>query len=340
MILVLNCGSQSVKWEIFKRNLESVLSGKREYFEKEKAKKILEEELKKIKNYHSEINFVAHRVVHGGKYFQPTIINSQVIREIEKFSEVAPLHNPFEILGIKVSQKIFQKAKQIAVFDTEFFKNLPEVSKIYPLPKKIKEKYFLRRFGFHGLSHKYLTYKASEILKKPLKKINLITLHLGGGASITAIKNGQPIETSMGFTPLAGLLMTTRSGDIDPGLVLFLVKKIGLEKTEKILNFESGLKAISGYADFRKILVSQKEKSKLALEIFVWQIKKYLGAYYEILNGKVDGIVFSGAIGAGLPKTRKLILKNLTFLKKTKILAIKTNEAYQIAKEIKENFDI
>ncbi len=317
MILVLNCGSQSVKWKIFDKNLNLISQDRKEYYRKSLAEKVLRNELKKIKNSHLSIEFVGHRVVHP-------------------ISELAPLHNPFELLGIKAAKEEFKKAKHLIVFDADFFKNLPAVSQIYPLPEFLRKKYSIRRFGFHGISHQYLTQKTSGILKKPLKSLNLITLHLGGGCSIAAIKNGKPIDTSMGFTPLEGLVMMSRAGDLDPGILIFLAKKIGIKNLEKILNKESGLKAITGITNFKKILTKKDKKSKLAVEIFVYRIKKYISAYFGVLKGKVDAIVFSGEIGAGLPKTRNLILKDLSFLKKTKILVIPTDEEYQIAKEIKE----
>ncbi len=319
MILVLNCGSQSVKWKIFDENLNLISQDRKEYYKKSLAEKVLRDELKKIKNSDEAIKFIGHRVVHP-------------------ICELAPLHNPFELLGIKAAKKEFKKAKHLIVFDTDFFKNLPAVSQIYPLPEFLRKKYSIRRFGFHGISHQYLTQKTSEILKKPLKSLNLITLHLGGGCSIAAIKNGEPIDTSMGFTPLEGLVMMSRAGDLDPGLLIFLTKKIGIKNLEKILNKESGLKAIAGITNFKKILTKKDKKSKLAVEIFVYRIKKYISAYFGVLKSKVDAIVFSGEIGVGLPKTRNLILKDLSFLKKTKILVIPTDEEYQIAKEIKEKW--
>ncbi len=320
MILVLNCGSQSVKWKIFDENLKLISQGSGEYYKKGLAENILREEFKKIKEKNFQINFIGHRVVHPIS------------------DELAPLHNPFEMLGIKVAKQEFKKAKQIIIFDTDFFKNLPEISRIYPLPEFLTKKYLIRRLGFHGISHKYLAEKASEILKKPLEKLNLITLHLGGGDSITAIKNGKPIDTSMGFTPLEGLVMMSRAGDLDPGILIFLAKRLGIKRLEKILNEESGLKAITDVSDFKKILQEKDKKSKLALKIFVYRIKKYISAYFGILGGKVDAIVFGGKIGAGLPKTRNLVLKDLNFLREAKILVIPTDEEYQIAKEIKEKW--
>ena len=335
MLLVLNCGSQSVKWKIFGKGLEILYEGQKEYFNYSSAEKVLKKELKEIKKISSQIEIVGHRIVHGGRFFEPVLINKKILKEIERVSLLAPLHNPFQLLGIRVSQKIFRKAKQIAVFDTQFFKDLPEISQIYPLPEKIRKKFFIRKFGFHGISHKYLAEKASEILKRPLKKINLITLHLGGGASITAIEKGKPIETSMGFTPLEGLLMASRSGDIDPGLVLFLGKNLGLKKTEEILIKESGIKSLAKTSNFKELLKRKDKFSKLAFDLFVYRIRKYLAFYYfSLLKAKVEAIVFSGSVGARSLKTREAILKDFPLKKETKILALETNEALQMAKEI------
>ena len=338
MILVINCGSQSIKWEAFDNGLNLISAGKGEYFDLKKAGPVIRAEFDRIRKKFSKIDFVGHRVVWGGEFFEPLLVKKPVLGKLEKFSGHAPLHNPFEILAIKIAQKSFKEAKQVAVFDSGFFKDLPEVARRYPLLESLNKKYSIRRYGFHGISHKYLTFEAAKILKKPVSQTNLITLHLGGGASITAIKAGKPIDTSMGFTPLEGLLMTTRSGDIDAGLVLFLVKKLGLKRTERILSVEGGLRAISGYSDFRNVLKSKKKSSKLAFDMFVYRIRKYLMAYYGVLEGEVDAIVFSGSIGAGNAKTKNAVLKNLPISKKIKILTIKTNESYQIAKEIKEKW--
>ncbi len=332
MILVLNCGSQSVKWKLFDKKLNLISQGRKEFFNPDQAKQVLIQELRQLKE--SEIDLVGHRVVHGGKYRSPKLITKPVISEIKKFSKVAPLHNPFELLGISVAKNVLTKVKHFAVFDTEFFKELPKKAYTYPLPEKITRSYpFIKRYGFHGISHKYLTFKASQILN--LKNPNLITLHLGGGASITAIKKGKPIDTSMGFTPMEGLIMTTRTGDIDPGIIFYLLNQgYSTKKLYHWLNFESGIKGISGISEFKKLLKSKTQKSKLALNCFVYKIQKYISAYYGVLNGRLDAIVFSGTIGYRSKKLRNMILNRLSFLKNAKVLVIQTDEEYQIAKEI------
>ncbi len=338
MILVLNCGSQSIKWKLFDEKLNLKKKGKQEVFVSRKYQESLRQELTKLIDYKKDIKIVGHRVVHGGNKFREAIkINDKVLRELEKFNKLAPLHNPYNILGIKIAQKVFPKAKQVAVFDTGFYKDLPKKAYIYPLPEKIRKKYGFRRLGFHGISHEYVAKVAAKRIKKPFKKLKIITCHLGGGSSITAIKNGRAIDTSMGFTPLEGLVMMTRSGDIDPGIVLKLTENFSLKKIDKILNSESGLRGISGNSDMLEILKKIKngdKKAKLALEIFVYRIQKYLGAYYAVLND-CDLLVFTGAIGSGSVKIRNMICKNLVILKNIKILAIETDEELAIAKKIK-----
>lgn len=341
MILVLNCGSQSIKWKVFlpapagdeklklfKEGSVSVLN--QNFFQKE-----IEKELEKIKDL--KVDVIGHRVVHGGRTFQQiTKINQNNLVELEKINHLAPLHNPFNILGIKACQKIFNNIPQLAVFDTEFFKDLPEVAHTYALPENAIKKFGFRRYGFHGISHEYVAKIAAGKLKKPLNKLKIITCHLGGGASITAIKNGKAIDTSMGFTPMEGLVMMTRSGSIDAGVVLELVREFTLARAIEILNKESGIKGICGESDMLEVLRKAElgdEKANLALNVFVYSIKKYIGAYFAILGG-CDILVFTGSIGVGLPKTRDLVCKDLNILKKTKIMAIDTDEELAIAQKI------
>lgn len=341
MILVLNCGSQSLKYKIFDADLrlikekEVVIRNRRNY------RKILVQELEKQKPYQNKIIQIGHRVVHGGERFRdPTKITPRVLRELKKYNKLAPLHNPFNIWGIEAASKTFPQAKQIAVFDTAFYKSLPEKAYIYALPERIRKKYGWRRFGFHGISHEYAAKVSAKKIGKPFEKLKIISCHLGGGASITAIDNGRAIDTSMGFTPLAGLVMMTRSGDIDPGVVLELGRVFSPQKADEILNYQSGLKGISGLSDMRAILRKAKKGNKearLALKIFVYHIQKYIGAYFAVLGG-CDILVFTGAVGKGSKKIRNMICNSLNILKgrnQTKILAIKTDEELAIAKKIK-----
>lgn len=280
-----------------------------------------------------QIDLVGHRVVHGvEKFSKPLHITAENLQELEKISDFAPLHNPYNLLGIKVCQKIFKEARHIAVFDTEFFATLPQAARTYALPQNSR----FRRFGFQGTSHEYVAHKAAEKLKKPFNKLKIITCHLGGGASVTAIKNGKAIDTSMGFTPLEGLVMMTRSGNIDAGIVLQLVKEYGIEGADKILNKESGIKGICGEGEMLKVLdmIKQGNKSaKLAFDVFVYSVQKYIGAYFAILQG-CDVLVFTGSVGSGNPKTRNAVCAGIKNLKIKKVLAIKTDEEVAIAQKI------
>jgi len=334
MILVLNCGSQSIKWKLFKRKskfaLELKKQNKVDVFNVKNYKKILEKELGKIKK--EDIKIIGHRFVFGGdKFRDPVIITKKNLEQLRKFNKFAPLHNPFNILGIEMAQKVFKNSKQIAVFDTGFYKDLPKESYIYSLPENIRKKF--KRFGFHGISHKFVAEQASKQMKKPFNKLKIITCHLGGGSSITAIKNGKAVDTSMGFSPMEGLMMMTRTGDIDSGIVLELAREFSVKKTNEILNYKSGIKGLCGEDKMLKVLKRKDKKAKLALKIFIYKIKKYIGSYYAILNG-CDLLVFTGTIGYGSSKIRNMIYKDLGILKNTKILTIKTNEELEIAKEI------
>lgn len=338
MIFVLNCGSQSIKWKLFDRGLKLKKEGKRAVFDCKNYQKILEEELKTLSEFKKDIKKIGHRVVAGGdKFRKPVKIDKNVLKELKEFNNLAPLHNPFNILGIKAAQKIFNKAEQIAFFDTEFYINLPSKAYIYPLPEKIREKYGFKRLGFHGISHEYAAKEGSKLIKKPFNRIKIISCHLGGGASITAVNNGKAVDTSMGYSPMEGIIMMTRSGSIDPGIIFELLKNNSPEEVKRILNCESGLKGISGEENMLEVLNKIKKgdkKAKLSLDIFVYSIKKYIGAYFAILEG-CDLLVFTGAIGYGSSKIRNLICKDLGILKNTRVLAIETNEELAIANKIK-----
>ena len=284
-----------------------------------------------------KIDVIGHRVVHGGgKFIKPIKITDENLAELEKFNHLAPLHNPFNILVIKTCQSIFKNIPQFAVFDTEFFSNLPEESYTCALPENIVKEFGFKKYGFQGISHEFVAKQAAVLAKKPFNKLNIITCHLGGGSSITAIKKGKVIDTSMGFTPLDGLVMMTRPGNIDAGIVLELVRNFSLDKASEILNKDSGIKGICGEGDMLKVLEMVKngdKKAKLALDIFVYSIKKYIGAYYAVLGG-CDILVFTGSIGSGSAKIRNMICKDLKILSKTKVLAIETNEELEIASKI------
>jgi len=338
MILVLNCGSQSIKWKLFDNNLKLIKEDSFKVLNSKDYKKFLVSELGKLKEYRKEIKMIGHRVVHGGEEFvKPQKIDRERLVVIEKYNKFAPLHNPFNVLGIRIAQQVFPTVKQFAVFDTEFYKYLPPSAKTYALPEKLREKYGFRRFGFHGISHEYAAKEGARIIAKQFKKLKIISCHLGGGSSITAIKSGKAIDTSMGFSPMEGLVMMTRSGDIDPAIILELARDLGIDKTNEVLNSESGLRGICGEGEMLAVLrrIKKKDKkAKLALDVFTYQIKKYIGAYFAILGG-CDLLVFTGTIGWGSSKIRNMICKNLNIMKNVRVLAIKSDEELAIAQKIK-----
>lgn len=338
MILVLNCGSQSLKWKLFDDNLKVIKEDNIKILKEDLYEKTLRIELERLKDFEKEIKIIGHRVVHNGGFFKkPTLIDSKNLKILKSFNNFASLHNPFNILAIETAISIFSKATQIAVFDTQFYSDIPPKAYIYSLPEYLRKKYGFRRFGFHGISHEYASKEAAGIIKKPFNSLKIISCHLGGGVSITAIKNGKAIDTSMGFTPLEGPSMATRCGSIDPGIITILCRDFPISEVERILNKESGLKGICDESEMIKILkrVKKKDKkAKLALDIYVYQIKKYISAYFGILGG-CDILVFTGTIGFNSSKIRNMICKNLVFLKNTRVLAIKPDEELAIAKKLK-----
>jgi acetate kinase len=250
----------------------------------------------------SEVFGIGHRVVHGGELFsEPSLIDDKVIAAIRKLIPLAPLHNPHNLLGIEVARKRFPDAHQVAVFDTAFHQTLPPHSFHYALPYEFYTEHHVRRYGFHGTSHYYVAKEAAKYLNKPLEEISLITLHLGNGASAAAIQNGKCVDTSMGLTPLEGLVMGTRCGDIDPAVHFYLMRQTGMsaDEIEKLLNSRSGLKGICGMNDMRQIQQKAEagdERAMLALDMFCYRIRKYIGSYSAVL-GAIDAIVFTGGIG-------------------------------------------
>jgi len=378
LILVLNSGSSSLKFSLFNWQLKKLVSGNLEriglvdsFLGYQAGRKQQVFKFKKIKDHSqalqkvidleeiplAKIKIVGHRVVTGGPKFTETVkVSKSVFVQLKKNDSLAPLHNPPNMMGLAASFRILPQAKNVAVFDTSFHRTLPEQAYTYGLPKKINDKFKIRRYGFHGISHQYVAGQAAQKLKKPLKQTNLITCHLGNGCSICAVRQGKSVDTSMGFTPLEGLVMGTRCGDIDPAIVTFLLKKLRLspEKIDQLLNKKSGVLGISGISnDLREILVAsgikvkgyqakrkfslrQKKNAKLALNIYIYRIKKYISAYYGIL-GKVDAIVFTAGTGERNPDIRKMVMKDLPFAKKVKVMAIPTNEELLIAQEAKKH---
>jgi len=267
----------------------------------------------------SEVELVGHRVVHGGEEFsQTTEITDAVKKTLDKLSDLAPLHNPPNLVGIRMAEKVFGNAIQVAVFDTAFHQSIPEYAFRYAIPNNLYHEHGIRVYGFHGTSHRYVTREAAKMLDKPLVDCNLISIHLGNGASMAAIKKGKSIDTSLGMTPLPGLVMGTRSGDIDPAIIFYLHEKVGLPISEvnNILNKESGMKGLTGHNDLRQITEDAEngnEEAHLALAIYSYRIKKYIGAYLAVI-GKVDALIFTAGVGEHSATIREMSVAGLEHL--------------------------
>ena len=358
-VLILNCGSSSLKFQLIDTDLERIAQNtdKRLAFGQieriggaaivtftaeggeaqrsaapikdirsalEIVLRWLSSEASGVKQVNSlaDIQAVGHRVVHGGeKFSQSVLITDEVVRGIEDCIELAPLHNPANIQGILAARGIFGKnIPQAAVFDTAFHQTLPEQAFLYALPYQLYRRHRIRRYGFHGTSHRYVAFRYRNLRNIAREKVNIITLHLGNGCSIAAIKNGNSIDTSMGLTPLEGLVMGTRSGDLDPAILEFISTKEGLtfNEVESVLNKQSGLLGISGLTnDMRELLAESDEnndrRARLAVEIFCYRARKYIGSYLAAMNG-ADAVIFTGGIGENSPKIRSLICQELTWL--------------------------
>jgi acetate kinase len=388
-IMAMNAGSSSLKWQLYDMPEEVVLAkgiveriglpnsiytvkyGNKEKFEKianisthELAVQMLLDELigLHILSFYDEIKGVGHRVVAGGEYFKESVVVcDDVLSKIEELAALAPLHNPANAQGIRAFQKILPDITSVAVFDTAFHVTMPEENYRYPLPNEYYEKYQARKYGAHGTSHYYVTQKASKILNRSLHDLKLITCHIGNGASVTAVRNGQSVDTSMGFTPLAGVMMGTRTGDIDPSLIPYLMEKTGIYSTQEmnnIFNNKSGLLGISGISsDMRDIIAARKEGKKeaiLAFDMFANRVKKYIGQYFAVLNG-ADAIIFTAGIGENSAVVRLKILEEMDWFgieidesknlpgvegvisassSKVKILVIPTDEELVIARDV------
>ncbi|EDL65352.1 acetate kinase [Bacillus sp. SG-1] len=309
-----------------------------------------------------EIEGIGHRVVHGGEIFNDSvIITEEVIEKIEELSELAPLHNPANVTGIRSFQSVLPNVPAVAVFDTAFHQTMPESSFLYSLPYEYYENYGIRKYGFHGTSHKYVSERAAEMLGRPKEQLRLISCHLGNGASIAAIEGGKSIDTSMGFTPLAGVAMGTRSGNIDPALIPFIMEKTGKSADEvlDVLNKKSGMLGVSGLSSDLRDIESQaeegNERAELALEVFANRIHKYIGSYASRMYG-VDAIIFTAGIGENSDIVREKVLKGLEFMgiywdparnkvrgeetfinyphSPVKVMIIPTNEEVMIARDV------
>jgi len=390
-ILVVNSGSSSIKYQLFKMPDESPVctglierigleesvvthkinkNGNRQIVKEtfpianheiglREVARLLTDAQSGVIDDPADIDVVGHRVVHGGETFAATtVVTDEVKEEIKKLIPLVPLHNPANLKGIEVAEKIFSNAKQVAVFDTAFHQTMPAVAYRYALPSDYYTELGIRAYGFHGTSHKYVSEKAIQYLENPWAKV--ITIHLGNGCSITAVDGGKSIDSSMGFGPLSGLVMGTRSGDIDPSIIFHLTDQLGfsLEQVKAALNKHSGMQGLAGFSDMRDITKAVEEGNKnaeLALNIYCYRIKKYIGSYAAIMNG-LDAIVFTAGVGENAENVRELVCKNMSFLgidfdnekntapsdaireinaadSKVKVLVIPTNEELEIAQQ-------
>ncbi|MDA9471516.1 acetate kinase [Enterococcus sp. 5H] len=386
--IAINAGSSSLKWQLYQMPSEEVVAkgiveriglndsiftikyGNDEKYEEiidindhDVAVKMLLDKLTELNILASfdEITGVGHRVVAGGEDFKDSVvIDDEVLTKIEKLSELAPLHNPANAMGIKAFKKILPDIVSVAVFDTSFHTTMPKHNYLYSIPTEYYEKFAARKYGAHGTSHKYVSQRAAEMLGRPLEELKIITCHLGNGASITAVDGGKSVDTSMGFTPLAGVTMGTRSGDIDPSLLAYLMEKLELTDIKDmidILNKKSGLLGLTGISsDMRDLEANMdNEAVQVAYDIFTDRIRKYIGSYVTVLNG-VDAIVFTAGIGENDSHVRSEVIKGMTWFgceldadknnvrgkesiistedSKVKVLLIPTDEELMIARDV------
>jgi len=341
-VLVINSGSSSIKYKFFRMPQKRyILKGAIEHIG-ESGSKIRDHYtgLKLILEKINHVDIVGHRVVHGGEDFKkPVLINNAVIRKIRQCCSIAPLHNPANLAGILACKKLLPGTKQVAVFDTAFHQTLPDYAYIYGLPYRYYKRFGIRKYGFHGTSHEYVAHEAARVLKKPLNELKIITCHLGNGCSIAAVDRGHCVDTTMGFTPLEGLVMGTRCGDLDPALITYIMRKdrLDIRGMEEMLNKASGLKGISGISNDMRVLYNKAKssdgRSMLAINIFCYRIKKYIGAYIAVMGG-CDAVVFTAGIGQNQKSIRDKVCQGIfdALKKDPKILVIATDEELMIAR--------
>ncbi len=392
-VLVINCGSSSLKYQLLEMQEERLLAkglieriglemGRHTYApaggEKHQAELPVPDHARAIElviaaltdadrgvvRSMDEINAVGHRVVHAGeKYAGSVVITEDVVAALEECIPLAPLHNPPNIVGIKAAQQVLPDVTQVGVFDTAFHQTMPDSAYVYPLPYEYYKRFGVRRYGFHGTSHRYVTLRAAELLGRAPNTCNFITCHLGNGASVCAVRNGRSVDTSMGFTPLEGLVMGTRCGDIDPAIVGFLSKKldVSLDEIDRILNKESGIYGITGISsdlrDVEREYAAGNERARLGLEVYCYHIRKYIGAYAVAL-GHVDAIIFTAGVGENGSMIRQWACRGLEILgaeldpfengvrhdeaiiskptSRVKIMVVPTNEELMIARDTRD----
>lgn len=392
-ILVINAGSSSLKYQLYDMSNEAVMAkglverigiqgsqlthrpeGKDKHVVQTEMpdhkiaiqlvlEALLDEKVGVLKDI-SEISAVGHRIVHGGeKYSSSVLLTQEVIEELKEVSKLAPLHNPPALIGIRACKELMPDVPMTAVFDTSFHQSMDPVAYMYAIPYELYESDKIRRYGFHGTSHKYVANRAAKMLNRNIEDMKIVTCHLGNGSSVTAVKYGKAIDTSMGFTPLAGLLMGTRTGDMDPAIVTYLMSEKGWDAkaVDNLLNKKSGVLGISGvssdFRDLEKAAADGHKRAQLALDMFAYRVRKYIGAYAAAMGG-IDAIVFTAGLGENSPETREDILRGLEFLgfevdrekdnvrgkevvfstdsSRVKLLVIPTNEELMIARDTKE----
>jgi acetate kinase len=379
MILVINSGSSSLKFKLFSPALKELAGGIvervglkdsflssaaggrsfRQDFpggvgDHKEALRVVFDFLKSNGFDAADVSAVGHRVVHGGEEFvSPTVVSLSVFKRLESYNRLAPLHNPANLAGIAAVAELLPKAKNVAVFDTAFYRTLPDYAYMYAIPWKCYSEHKIRKYGFHGISHEYVTREAARLLEKPYAKLKLVSCHLGSGSSVTAVKFGKAVETSMGFTPLEGLTMSTRCGDIDPAIPLYLMRTLSLteQQVDDMLNKESGLLGICGYKDLRDVLSAAgvkvsgydfKDKvtpevgrrAKLAFEMFCYDVARYIGSYAAVMGG-CDAVVFTAGVGERSATVRGKVMSMLKLAGRPKVLVVPTNEELLIAREAK-----
>ncbi|WP_319455643.1 MULTISPECIES: acetate kinase [unclassified Mycobacterium] len=324
-VLVINCGSSSLKYAVVEPDtgrlvVDGIVEriGEAEVPDHEAALRAAFDALATDGHVLDELGLVAvgHRVVHGGPdLYQPTVVDDELIETLETLSPLAPLHNPPALLGIEVARRVLPDLPHVAVFDTAFFHDLPPAAATYAIDRDVSAQWHIRRYGFHGTSHQYVSEQAAEYLQAPLESLSQIVLHLGNGASASAIVGGRPLDTSMGLTPMEGLVMGTRSGDVDPGLIMYLWRTAGMsvEDIESMLNRRSGVSGLSGDIDFRVLhrrIESGDEAAQLAYDVYIHRLRKYIGAYLALL-GSADVITFTAGVGENDAAVRRDALSGL-----------------------------
>ncbi len=388
-ILVINCGSSSLKYQLIDSETEALIAkglceriavdgsithttiGKEKYTKdvpvpdhnaavKYVLEALLDEETGAIKDL-SEIDAVGHRIVHGGEKFSASVvIDDEVINAIEECNDLAPLHNPANLIGIRACKNLMPDVPMVAVFDTAFHQTMPDKAYIYGLPYEYYSDYKIRKYGFHGTSHSFVSKRTAELLGKDIKDTKIIVCHLGNGSSITAVDGGKSVDTTMGLTPLAGLTMGTRSGDIDPAIIEYIMNKenISIEDVNNILNKKSGVYGLSGvssdFRDLNKGIAEGNDRCRLAMDVFCYQVKKFIGSFAAAMGG-LDAIAFTAGVGENDPLVRKLSTENLQYLgielddeantvrgeeklistqnSRVKVFVVPTNEELAIARE-------